>query len=471
MNQQELEKLLGIAPRQMAPGGFAHPSTVKQAVQVGGSPTALVLDRWDLRRGTDCLERSPALKQAGLSPEAVSDFHAAAFLQSPELEEHCQDQRRLEFIQTLLETPEYQSLHESTQLDALASEMAASHFGQEYAELVRKDQEREKKRGGKPRTEKQQEQDKVRSEMACLRAVGKALQEASQEVEELEDAQNALGCGPGQGQDGKLPLEQVKEVFQKTRNNTRIRRIIELAGRFRRVAQARQRQKVRHGYDDMVGVEMDGDVGRLLPQELALLATEETELDAMRRLVERQSLCREYRGVEKLGKGPVVVCVDESGSMFGDPVCRAKAFALAMAWVARHQKRWACLIGYSGGREGTFLTMPPGRWDQKGLLTWLEHFYGGGTTLDVPLDVLPSRWESLGCPRGATDIVLITDAIVRVSPALRESFNAWKKQEQVRCISLVLEESPGELEAVSEEVHLVRTIDTEDSGIERCLSI
>ncbi len=471
MNHQDLEKLLGLTPQHVTFNGTYLGVTQPPNNDATGSPTALVLDRWDMRRGADCLERSLTLQQAGLSPNEVSDFHAAAFLQDPELEDRCQDQRRQEFIKTLLETPEYNSLHESTQLNALASEMAATHFGTEYAKMVKEDQERERKQEGKSRTEKRKERDQARKEMSVLRAVGQALQGASQEVEELEDAQNALGCGPGQGQDGKLPLEQVKEMFQRTRNNPMLRKIIDLAGRFRRVAQAKQRQKVSHGYDDMVGVVQDGDVGRLLPHELALLATEETELDAMRRLVERQSLCREYRGIEKVGKGPIVVCVDESGSMSGDPVCRAKAFALAMAWVARHQRRWVCLCGYSGSREGTFCVMPPGKWDQKALLDWLGHFYGGGTTMDVPLDILPSRWDSLGCPKGKTDLLLLTDAVVHVPSSLRDSFNAWKKQEQVRCISLILESSPGDLAAVSEEVHLLHNIDTEDTGISRCLCI
>ena len=40
------------------------------------------------------------------------------------------------------------------------------------------------------------------------------------------------------------------------------------------------------------------------------------------------------------GKGPVIVCTDESGSMHGEKNHTSKALALAMAWVARRQKRW-----------------------------------------------------------------------------------------------------------------------------------
>jgi hypothetical protein len=63
------------------------------------------------------------------------------------------------------------------------------------------------------------------------------------------------------------------------RNDPVLRRIGELAGRYRRMAQSRQRRKVRHGLDDVVGVTLDGDLARVLPHELAKLVVPEFELD------------------------------------------------------------------------------------------------------------------------------------------------------------------------------------------------
>ena len=56
-------------------------------------------------------------------------------------------------------------------------------------------------------------------------------------------------------------------LFKRVRSDPTLRRICELAGRYRRVAQSRQRRKTTHGLDDVVGVVMDADLGRLLPQE------------------------------------------------------------------------------------------------------------------------------------------------------------------------------------------------------------
>jgi len=55
---------------------------------------------------------------------------------------------------------------------------------------------------------------------------------------------------------------------------------------------------------------------------------------------EHQALCREHHAVEPAGKGPVIAVVDESGSMQGAKAETAKALALALAWVARRQRRW-----------------------------------------------------------------------------------------------------------------------------------
>ena len=65
--------------------------------------------------------------------------------------------------------------------------------------------------------------------------------------------------------------------------------------------------------------------------ELARLTVPELELDALRRIVERQAQCREYHAVEPVGKGPVIIALDESGSMSGEKIHTAKALALAIA--------------------------------------------------------------------------------------------------------------------------------------------
>jgi uncharacterized protein with von Willebrand factor type A (vWA) domain len=223
--------------------------------------------------------------------------------------------------------------------------------------------------------------------------------------------------------------------------------------------------------DDLVGVALDGDPSRLLPVELARLAVPELELDTLRRLVERQCMAREYRAVEPVGKGPIIISVDESGSMMGEKVHTAKALALAMAWIARQQKRWCALVAYSGDSGERLLPLPPGRWDENQLADWLCAFIGEGSHLDVPVREMPRYYQQLGAPPGRTDVLFITDALCRIHAGLKQQFREWKQSVGARLISLVVGSEPGDLSDISDEVHSVPSLSATEEAVERVLSI
>jgi uncharacterized protein with von Willebrand factor type A (vWA) domain len=275
----------------------------------------------------------------------------------------------------------------------------------------------------------------------------------------------------GPGAPGSNDPRAIAALYRRVRSDPKLKRICELAGRYRRVAQSRQRQKATHGLDDVVGVVMDADLGRLLPHELAKLAIPEFEDDTLRRLVERQTQCREYRATEPVAKGPILVSVDESGSMCGEKVHTAKALALALAWIARQQRRWCGLVAYSGDTGERLLPLPPGRWDEVAVMDWLAEFLGGGSTLDVPVRELPDYYARLSAPVGKTDVILITDAICHIPNKMQAAFITWKEQVKARVISLIVESEPGDLAAISDEVHKVPSLAVTEAAVERVLSI
>ncbi len=473
MSREEILSLLDT-PAGQSDLEVAAAETCDTVSPVEVSETALALDDWSLRRGREVLENSELLqKQFGMDDPAsldasksmdqcveefqklTADFHGAAFEPEPQLAPACANERLRGYMQQLLETPEFKALHQETQLDEAASELAAAAFAQSWVALAKTEQS----------------EDDFKSQMQAMRAASQALQSACGEVSDLRDAQSALGLGGNGGGNGTLPAAELAKMFKRVQGSQQLKRICELAGRYRRFAQAQQRKKVLHGRDDVVGVVLDGDVGRLLPHELVALGDPDLELDVMRRLVERQAMCRDYRGIESKARGPIVVVVDESGSMGGEPIATAKAMALALIWVARHQKRWCCLVGFSGGTEGTYCVVQPGRDNPEPLMEWLEHFYGGGTTVDVPLVELPAKWGELGCPKGKTDILCITDAIVSVPAAVRQSFLAWKAQEQVKLVTLIINGEPGDMAGVSDRVHRVKSLSLEESSVAEALTV
>jgi uncharacterized protein with von Willebrand factor type A (vWA) domain len=428
---------------------------INQVVETPPSPTALKLDRWSMRRGKEWLKARKNINWEQSEIDCASDFLATAWEPSPQLVEKCTDPRRHHFLGMLMQTPEYQSLHRQTRLDDIAAEMAAASYEQQYTAMI----------------QQPEPEDELDRDAQALQAAGKATAKAAEEVGELNDARDAMGMGKGGEGATATDIKKVREMFKKVRNNHQLAEIMKLAGRYRRLAQSLQVNKSVHGVDEVVGIEYGDDLSLVVPSELALLADEDTELDFLRRFAEGELQIEELTATESEQKGPIVVVVDESGSMSGDRVENAKAMALAMAWIARHQKRYIALVGFSGSEQGNYLVIPPGTNDEIALLKWLEHFFSGGTDMDVPLDELPKKWASIGCPRGKTDLIMITDAQCNVPPEIEKSFMAWKAAENVKLDTIVINARAGDLERVSDKVHLIHKLGLDSECVAECLSL
>ena len=157
--------------------------------------------------------------------------------------------------------------------------------------------------------------------------------------------------------------------------------------------------------------------------------------------------------------------------MEGERAHTAKALALALAWVARHQRRWCGLCAYSGDSGERLLALPPGRWDEGKLADWLAAFIGRGSEIDVPVREMPRLYAELKAPPGATDLVFLTDARVRPPADVRAAFLSWKAAAQARLITLVIDNAPGDLAQISDEVHAVRSLGPEADAVGRVLSL
>jgi len=448
----------------------------KISEEEGYSPTALRCTEWDYAQGIRVKNNMRcSLQQRAAYSTVAADAYAAAFNQSPELAElPCALNRQREFFENLLETPDYQSLHESTRGNVLESDTAAESFIKAYSDLIEEDcTEEQRDRSGVSRSGEDKQLD---HEISCLGAVNKAIKAAAEGVEEIEEACRGLGLEPNSNT-SQLELQNIAKSLQQVRNDRTLLNIINKAGKYRRVAQSKQRLKVTHGFDDVVGVNMGGDVGRVLPLELAKLCHPVFKKDAMRRLVERQLMSREFRGIEPVGKGPIVVCVDESGSMQGNPIENAKAFTLAMCWIARKQNRSIVLYSFSNGSNTVRTAVTPGNWNKEypGLIEWLRHFFTGGTTLDVPMRVVPDQWSDMlnkkWIKKGKTDMIIISDGIVDVPGNVKEYYLKWKKENQVKTITIVIGTDPGKIKEVSDEVYCVHSIDVDSDAVSSCFSI
>ena len=378
---------------------------------------------------------------------------------------------RHQFVDEALKSQELETLRQGTVSNLLASELSAVHFYDQYMKL---NDDKNKIDSNPKKTEKQKE---TRKDIATMKRVGKAIKQAKEEVAILKQMQDAMGigCGTGEGSKGGLDTNQVAELFKKVVSNDRLRQILNRAGAYRLTAQAKQRRRSKHGYDDMVGVCQDDHIGRLLPVELAMLTDKDMELDTLRRLMEKQTLCRDYNCIEHLGKGPIIICVDESASMSGNKIVEAKAFALAMYYIAKKQKRLCVLASFTHAYEcNKIFAVEPNKPDPTNVLDFMGSFTSGGTSLDAPLHHAPI-WMSTnhgGWARGKTDMIIVTDGIVGLPENTKDFFLGWKKVWKARLISIIIQsQEAGGLREVSDETHFVSSISHETDAIQQCLSI
>ena len=157
--------------------------------------------------------------------------------------------------------------------------------------------------------------------------------------------------------------------------------------------------------------------------------------------------------------------------MEGDKAHTAKALALALAWIARRQRRWCGLVAYSGDSGHRLLALPPGRWNESALCDWLSEFIGCGSSLDVPIQEMPDFYRQLGAPEGVTDLIFITDAQCRIERGLQDRFNAWRRSVRARVVTLVINNAPGDLTGVSDEAFQVPALDPAGDEVGRVLSL
>lgn len=306
-------------------------------------------------------------------------------------------------------------------------------------------------------------------DISVIASASQAARLATEGVQELESVVQAMGMGPGEP--GSSDVSGIATTFKAVRGNPALLKICSLAGKFRVLAQGLHKARSKNGFEEVTGLENGGDISRLIPAELMRLGIPELELDFLRRFVEKQTLCREFDAVERVGLGPIVIVIDESGSMIGPRNESAKAIALTLAWIARKQGRWCGLVAFSGDSGHRVLALPPKKWNQVQLYAWLESFVGLGSDQDVPIEEMPAIFTEIAAPLGKTDLIYVTDAELRISEKNAKAFKAWKASVQARLISLVLNSNPGDLSSISDEVHLVSSLDPSELGIKKVFSL
>jgi uncharacterized protein with von Willebrand factor type A (vWA) domain len=258
-----------------------------------------------------------------------------------------------------------------------------------------------------------------------------------QQIDEAADLVEEFGLGAGG--DGRVSAEKRMELGQRLMRSRKLQMLARLVGAFREVALEARRKRVARAPQELHEINIGKDLERLLPAELLGLskARRALHLDFLRRLAEGELL--EYRLHAAAERGPMVVCVDGSGSMSGSKELWAKAVALTLMEIARREKRGCLGLIFSDGPslfEVEFLSKKRGdkgrlkKRDEE-VLRFAEHFPGGGTSFEEPLARALTAVSGEG-PNGLKyrrgDIVFITDGEASVSDALLQRIEERRKK-------------------------------------------
>ena len=218
-----------------------------------------------------------------------------------------------------------------------------------------------------------------------------------------------------------------------------VRTLCELLGKIRQIELSEKIERVTsvaptktslpdiNSREEIIGIRLGRDLDHILPAELALLADPDTALLFDLKYVESSLICFDMNGIQTIHKhveteeersvkeankqGPMVVCIDTSGSMNGAPETVAKAVALFMATKAKEQKRPCYLINFSTNIDTLDFSADVG---MEALMRFLQMSFHGGT------DVTPALEHALDMMEKNTyrnaDLLVVSDFIMSELP-------------------------------------------------------
>lgn len=432
-------------PLTPGPGSRPAPSLNGYLVRQDGS------DAWLWRQVRAALPKLDELREAGErarpgSGSLVRDLFALLFKARPVLRQPRTPSQevRHRILTSVQESPEYRRLRATTRLQALpAAEAAAEAFAKLSA-----DWPAELDPGTTPAT--------------CPAASGtgqgttpapgptwatdrldtlvrQLLRAAAARAEQVVAFVEGWGTAPGPG--ATSSLTDVAALARRVQESDLLRRVALMAGRIKHLAVSKHRLRTRHGTDEVVSIETGRELSRILPQELVALRHPVLRREFFRRFAEGSLLQVQLEGREALGQGPMIVCLDSSGSMQGVREAWAKAVALALLHVAARERRDYALIHFGSREELRVFRFDRGHATAEQVVEALGFAFHGGTDFEAPLGkavdlVLSSRFNR-------ADVVFLTDGECQLSsPALAEVL-ATKAKRQVRIFSVLIDLPDG----------------------------
>lgn len=331
----------------------------------------------------------------------------------------------------------------------------------EKAEQLR----REGKKLGQAITEAvQKAKDKIQSQ--SHRVIDKTIQESDETNEALS---SFYGDKEGAGSHG-ADLEAKKALAKKLKSNKDLRALAKRLGALRRVWQERKRaRKINDRYEAITGAQFGNDITKAFPAEVALAATPEGQALFALKYAQKTILTKDYTSHRKdIGKGPIVMYIDVSGSMSGESEVWSKAIAFVIAEEALKEKREIQVHLFDTRINGS-VQLKDERADNSKLLDFIGTWtLGGGTSFNA---VICHALDSVKISERA-DVLMITDGNSEVHENFIRRLNHFKQNTGVQWSTVCINsEIPEVCKKFSDELYSVNLYnpDATIDAIQRCL--
>ena len=182
---------------------------------------------------------------------------------------------------------------------------------------------------------------------------------------------------------------------------------------------------------DIAGITIGDDLSNLLPSELAMLADPATRDIFYRNFVTKRLQVFASQSSGKKGKkkhdGPIVICLDTSSSMQGEPVLVAKALSIAICIIAQRRKRKVLVVKYSYSHD--LFRLHNIEHDKKDLLDFLGEAEMGGNDEDSMFRWLFDEIMPFEGDYSTADILCISDfGWMPISEEVMDKINAEKQK-------------------------------------------
>lgn len=281
------------------------------------------------------------------------------------------------------------------------------------------------------------EYDKALEDLDLDRFANKMLEAAEREASDLDGLRKGIGLEDGEW-NSMNPEERL--AFAERLRTPEMKALSEVIGQMKRFALGVKATRVNDVPHEAYDVESGNVLNRLLKAQYALLGTPETSYEFFRRYAEKELLQYKMRGTEEVGKGPIVIAIDKSGSMSGSPFMWAMGVAEALRRFAAEEDRdyYAMFFGANNDRER--FDFPEGKGPFEKVMAFLGTQANGGTQFDgvltEALEKASKQFDQDG--KGKADIIFITDGMANLGDDWIKRFNDERNRIGVRLYSVYI---------------------------------